>query len=80
MEFMGFMEQFLRDHPEVVEDQQRGWDSYSGSSATPSRGDLQRDQELTPCPSPSLPRRKRDTGHAVAQEIRVAKMVKKHAG
>ncbi|MFZ1576254.1 MAG: DUF3460 family protein [Chromatiaceae bacterium] len=28
MEFTGFMEQFLRDHPEVVEDQQHDWDIY----------------------------------------------------
>ena len=27
-EFCGFMQDFLQAHPEVVEDQQRGWDIY----------------------------------------------------
>lgn len=27
-EFMDFMDAFLKRHPEVVEDQKRGWDIY----------------------------------------------------
>ena len=27
-EFMDFMDTFLKQHPEVVEDQKRGWDIY----------------------------------------------------
>ncbi|MDD4882171.1 MAG: DUF3460 family protein [Gallionellaceae bacterium] len=27
-EFMEFMDQFLSDHPEVVKDQQAGWEIY----------------------------------------------------
>jgi hypothetical protein len=27
-EFMTFMAQFLKDHPEVLKDQQAGWDIY----------------------------------------------------
>ena len=27
-EFMDFMDKFLKDHPEVVKDQQYGWDIY----------------------------------------------------
>jgi hypothetical protein len=27
-EFMNFLDRFLDEHPEVVKDQQRGWDIY----------------------------------------------------
>ena len=46
-EFAGFMNHFLEDHPEVIEEQRRGWEFFWDAKVDPTAADITND-DLVP--------------------------------
>lgn len=46
-EFTLFMDKYLKDHPEVVKDQQRGWDIYWNPKAAEARQNRPSERRVT---------------------------------